>query len=210
MKQFKTEQEKFWAGEFGNDYAQRNKDQEIIAANIALFSKIIAKAPHVNSVIEFGSNIGLNLKAIKQLLPTVNISAIEINQLAVEQLKAMGDINVYHQSILDFLPDTKRDLAFIKGVLIHLNPEWLPSVYEKLYESSKRYICVVEYYNPTPVELPYRGHEGKLFKRDFAGELMDKYPNLTLVDYGFCYHRDPVFLQDDLTWFLMEKKAFHA
>lgn len=207
MKKFKTEQEQFWAGEFGNEYVQRNKDQEIVAANIALFSKIIAKTPNVNSVIEFGSNIGLNLKAIKQLLPLVNMSAIEINQFAVEQLKAIGDINVYHQSILDFIPNTKSDLAFIKGVLIHLNPEVLQSVYEKLYESSNRFVCIIEYYNPTPVELPYRGHEGKLFKRDFAGELMDKYPDLKLIDYGFCYYRDPVFLQDDLTWFLMEKRA---
>jgi pseudaminic acid biosynthesis-associated methylase len=207
MKKFKTEQEQFWAGEFGNEYAQRNKDQEIVAANIALFSKIIAKTPNVNSVIEFGSNIGLNLKAIKQLLPLVNLSAIEINQFAVEQLQTMGNIKVYHQSILDFIPDATSDLAFIKGVLIHLNPEVLQSVYEKLYKSSNRFVCVIEYYNPTPVELPYRGHEGKLFKRDFAGELMDKYPDLKLVDYGFCYYRDPVFLQDDLTWFLMEKRV---
>ena len=64
---------------------------------------------------------------------------------------------------------------------------------------------VAEYYNPSPVELPYRGHEGKLFKRDFAGELMDRHSTLTLVDYGFAYHRDNCFPQDDLTWFLLEK-----
>lgn len=203
---YKTEQEAFWAGDFGNAYVERNKDNDIVAANIALFAKIIAKAPDVKSVIEFGSNIGLNLKAIKQLLPSVNLSAIEINQLATEQLKLIGNINIYHQSILDFIPDAKRDFSFIKGVLIHLNPNVLPTVYEKIYQSSSRYICIVEYYNPTPVELHYRGHDGKLFKRDFAGEMMDKYSDLKLIDYGFCYHRDPVFLQDDLTWFLMEKK----
>ncbi len=139
-------------------------------------------------------------------MPSVNLSAIEINQLATEQLKLIGNINIYHQSILDFIPDAKRDFSFIKGVLIHLNPNVLPTVYEKIYQSSSRYICIVEYYNPTPVELHYRGHDGKLFKRDFAGEMMDKYSDLKLIDYGFCYHRDPVFLQDDLTWFLMEKK----
>jgi pseudaminic acid biosynthesis-associated methylase len=203
---YKTEQEAFWAGDFGNAYVERNKDNDIVAANIALFAKIIAKTPDVKSVIEFGSNIGLNLKAIKQLLPSVNLSAIEINQLATEQLKLIGNINIYHQSILDFIPDAKRDFSFIKGVLIHLNPNVLPTVYEKIYQSSSRYICIVEYYNPTPVELHYRGHDGKLFKRDFAGEMMDKYSDLKLIDYGFCYHRDPVFLQDDLTWFLMEKK----
>jgi len=42
-----------------------------------------------------------------------------------------------------------------------------------------------------------------LFKRDFAGELMDNFP-VELVDYGFQYHRD-VFPADDVTWFLMRK-----
>ena len=64
----------------------------------------------------------------------------------------------------------------------------------------------MEYYNPTPVEVTYRGNTGKLFKRDFAGELLDKYSDLELVDYGFIYHRDNCFPQDDITWFLMEKK----
>jgi spore coat polysaccharide biosynthesis protein SpsF len=45
-----------------------------------------------------------------------------------------------------------------------------------------------------------------LFKRDFAGEMMDRYPDLKLLDYGFVYHRDPAFPDDDITWFLMEKK----
>jgi hypothetical protein len=27
-----------------------------------------------------------------------------------------------------------------------------------------------------------------------------------LCDYGFVYHRDPLFPQDDITWFLMEKR----
>ena len=52
----------------------------------------------------------------------------------------------------------------------------------------------------------YRGHENVLFKRDFAGELLDKYKNrVLLLDYGFIYHRD-TYPQDDLTWFLMEKQ----
>ncbi len=60
---------------------------------------------------------------------------------------------------------------------------------------------VAEYYNPTPVAISYRGHNDRLFKRDFAGELLDLYPQLQLVDYGFVYRRDPSFPQDDLTWF---------
>jgi spore coat polysaccharide biosynthesis protein SpsF len=71
--------------------------------------------------------------------------------------------------------------------------------------STGRYLFVAEYYNPSPVAIAYRGHKDRLFKRDFAGEIMDRYPQIRLVDYGFSYHRDPSFPQDDITWFLMEK-----
>jgi spore coat polysaccharide biosynthesis protein SpsF len=56
------------------------------------------------------------------------------------------------------------------------------------------------------VEVPYRGNSGKLFKRDFAGEMLDRYSDLQLLDYGFGYHRDPQFPVDDITWFLLEKR----
>ena len=78
-------------------------------------------------------------------------------------------------------------------------------MYDLLYQTTRRYLCVAEYYNPKPVEVTYRGHSNKLFKRDFAGELLDKFPDLKLVDYGFAYHRDNYFPQDDITWFLLEK-----
>ena len=83
----------------------------------------------------------------------------------------------------------------------------LPVAYQRLFDASHRYVLVCEYYNPTPTSVPYRGHADRLFKRDFAGEMLDLYPRLSLVDYGFAYRRDPVFPQDDVSWFLMRKDA---
>ena len=40
MKQFKTEQEQFWAGKFGDSYVDRNMDKKFLAANISLWSNI--------------------------------------------------------------------------------------------------------------------------------------------------------------------------
>ena len=205
MSDFKTEQEKFWYGNFGDEYINRNMDATLLAANLALFSKVIAKTQNISSLIEFGSNIGMNLLALHQLLPNAKLSAIEINQKAAEILKSRGNVEVYEKSILDFSEDEKWDISLIKGVLIHIAPEELHVVYEKLYNASNRYICLVEYYNPSPVAITYRGHDGKLFKRDFAGEMLDKFSDLKLADYGFFYHRDNNFPQDDLTWFLLEK-----
>ena len=202
----KTEQEEFWASnEWGSEYIKRNS-YDRVKNNINFFSKVLDRTHNVNSVIEFGANIGLNLLALNQLLPSAKYSAIEINKEACTSLEKLNFLDTIHnESIFDFECKEKRDLVFTKVVLIHINPEYLDAVYKKLYETSNKYILVAEYYNPTPVEVKYRGYEGKLFKRDFAGELLDKYEDLRLVDYGFAYHRDNNFHQDDISWFLLEK-----
>ena len=202
----KTEQEEFWQGNFGDEYVDRNQSDLLLASNTSFFSKVFNRTGKIDSIMEFGCNIGMNLKAIRALLPESNLSGIEINKRAVDDLnKWEGKAHVIEGSILDIELDTRFDLTLIKGVLIHINPERLDDVYTRLYNFSDKYICIAEYYNPTPVTIPYRGHDNRLFKRDFAGELMSKYSDLELVDYGFLYHNDPIFPQDDITWFLMKK-----
>ena len=203
----RTTQEQLWAGEFGNDYITRNRDGALLDSNRALFRKILAQTQGVTSAIEFGSNIGNNLRALRELLPKANLHSVEINAKAAAEIEAWGGATVEVASLLDFEPQRQWDLSFTKGVLIHLPPEALPGVYDKLVAASSRYVMVCEYYNPTPVEVSYRGHEHALFKRDFAGEILDAHPELRLVDYGFTYHRDPQHPLDDSTWFLMEKHS---
>ena len=209
MKQFKTEQEAFWASDdWATEYIKRN-NVNTIKNNIKFFSDIFSRCTSdINSIIEFGSNIGLNLYAIKSLFNDLDIAAIEISQAAIDELQKLDFINsIYHESILDISLEKQRDFVFIKGVLIHINPEFLDTVYQKLYTASSKYIMIAEYYNPSPTTITYRGHSDRLFKRDFAGEMLDKYPDLELIDYKFVYHRDSHFPQDDITWFLLKKKG---
>lgn len=202
---FKTPQEEFWAGEFGNEYTDRNDGPHWIASNINLFSKVLGKMDKPSSVLELGCNKGLNLRALQILLPDAKLEGVEINEKAANELESNHNIKVHQQSLFDYKAQNPSDLVLIKGVMIHLNPEMLSNAYQVMYDSSSKYILVCEYYNPSPVTINYRGHSDRLFKRDFAGEMMEKYPDLKLLDYGFCYHKDPVFPQDDITWFLMEK-----
>ena len=205
-KLFETEQEEFWAGAFGEEYIQRNQGDELLASNLNFFSKALLRARDLSSCIEFGANIGMNLKALKLLYPKQEQHAVEINKEAAQQLvEVIPEKNIKNMSILQFEPELTLDLVLIKGVLIHINPDELPQVYDKLVKTCRKYLLVAEYYNPMPVAIPYRGHSDRLFKRDFAGEIMDRYPNIKLIDYGFSYRRDPNFPQDDITWFLMEK-----
>ena len=203
---YRTDQEQFWAGTFGDDYIGRNNGDSLLASNLSFFQSAMRSARNIQSCIEFGANIGMNLRAINLLLPESDLFAIEINATAASQLKELiPSNNVYHESILDFEPQRSWDLVLIKGVLIHINPDELPVVYDKLVRSSQRYLLVAEYYNPVPVAVSYRGHSDRLFKRDFAGEILDSHPQFQLVDYGFKYRRDPNFPQDDINWFLMER-----
>jgi pseudaminic acid biosynthesis-associated methylase len=204
---FKTEQEMFWAGEFGTEYIQRNQGDALLASNLDFFAKALRATRGVKTCIEFGANIGMNLKALKLLHPTQEQFGVEINAEAAHELEqVIPPGHVHHSSILDFNPSQTWDLALIKGVLIHINPDTLPQVYDKLVAACEKYLLVAEYYNPAPVAIPYRGHTDRLFKRDFADEIMDRHPQMELVDYGFAYWRDPNFPQDDITWFLMEKR----
>lgn len=206
-KQYKTDQEEFWAGSFGKDYIERNQGADLLAANLNFFAKALLRAGPIASVTEFGANIGMNLKALKLLYPRIRAKAIEINPEAAEHLKTViGNENTYCGSMLDYDPSETTELALIKGVLIHTNPDHLNRVYDLLYKVSTKYVLVCEYYNPSPVAIPYRGHNDRLFKRDFAGEMLEKFKSLKLIDYGFAYRRDPAFPQDDITWFLMQKE----
>lgn len=202
-----SEQEQFWRGDFGDQYAGRNQGQTLIAANLALFAKALARTSRLASVMELGTNTGNNLQALHQLLPGSVLHGVEINAQAHAYAKALGIADVWHGSLLDYAQTRTFDLTLSKGVLIHLAPELLPAAYAQLYALSARYILICEYYNPVPVELSYRGNHGKLFKRDFAGEMLDRYSDLQLLDYGFSYHRDQLFPVDDINWFLLEKRT---
>jgi len=207
MDKYKTEQENFWAGRFGDDYISRNDSKQLLAGNFSLFAEIFNRTRNVKTILELGANIGMNIIAVNELLPNSKTSGIEINSKAFEQLKTVCTGEAYLSSIIDIeiKMKTQYDFVFTKGVLIHINQNELNKVYETMHNLSKKYICVAEYYNPSPVTIEYRGEKNKLFKRDFAGEILDKYNDLELVDYGFKYRRDNNYPDDDITWFLLKK-----
>ena len=199
-----TEQEIFWKNEFGTEYTDRNNEQ-LIKNNINLFKKIL-KNISINNIFEIGCNRGLNLKAIKSIDNNISLNGIEINKYAYDLLNSENICNnLYNSSIFDLKNNSQFDLVFSKGVLIHINPEKLNDFYKKMYELSKKYILIAEYYSRDVREINYRGNSNKLFKRDFCSEIMLLYPKLKLIDYGFIYHKDPLYPLDDITWFLLEK-----
>jgi spore coat polysaccharide biosynthesis protein SpsF len=199
----KTSQENFWKKEFGNKYTSRNS-KSFKRINV-IGNDLRKNNLKINSAFEIGCNIGLNLLAIKKLYPKARISGVEINYKAYTICKK--NFTCYNKSLYEFETNQKFEIVISAGVLIHQNPKMLKLFYKKMYDLSKKYIYLSEYFNPTPVELTYRGYKGKLFKRDFAKELWKKYPKMKLIDYGFHWTEDPKKKGhcDNSNWFLFKK-----
>lgn len=198
-----NDQERAWAGEHGNEYNRRSPGSE--EANYHLFKKALYAAGPIGSVVELGAGQGANIRALARLYPNAELAGVELNKQAAEVLAATTKCTrVYNLALNDWEPDRAWDLALTKGLLIHIPPDELGLAYETLHRAARRWILIAEYYNPTPVMIPYRGQDNLLWKRDFAGELLDRYKDLRLVSYGFVYRRDAA-PQDDITWFLLEK-----
>jgi spore coat polysaccharide biosynthesis protein SpsF len=204
MKNKINSQEKFWQGNFGNSYIKRNDNLKDVKNNFFFFKKVFNKKIKINSLIELGPNVGLNIIALRKIFKNLRITGVEINKKACEHLKKIKNVSVINNSILKFKLKSKFDLVLIKGVMIHIHPKNLKKLYKKIEKLSKKYILICEYYSPYPISINYRGHKNKLFKNDYAGDFLKIYKNYKLIDYGFNYHLDK-YPQDDSSWFLLRK-----
>lgn len=192
----------FWAGKDGDEYHQRQTVTD--KANVNYFARAMHHYDPA-SAIELGCGDGRNMKALLQLHPLMRITGVDVNDSALQKAAEYGrPLKLSADSPTMGLHLSNADLTYTKGLLIHVPPEQLPQVYDNLYHLSNHLILIGEYYAPQRTEILYRGQTGKLWKADFAGELMDRYPDLKLIDYGFHYHRD-FYPQDDITWFVMRK-----
>ena len=206
MKKFKTPQEKFWAGNFGNKYLKRNNKSFNLESNQNLFNLALKKTKKINSCIELEAGAAKNLLCLKKKYKNILLHAVEINNQSAKQIaKIISEKNVFNESIVEFKTSNTYDLVLIKGVLMHISPKKLLKAYKLLFKLSKKYILICDYYNPTPVRVVYRNFKNRLFKRDFAGEMLKKFKKLKLIDYGFVYKNDPQYPLDDISWFLLKK-----
>ena len=204
-----NDQVAFWRGQFGDSYAARNvADPENLARRKAMWQKILAPmSPPPRSILEVGANIGLNLKALGDLT-SADLHAVEPNENARRTLAQSGVFpapQIYDATATALpLQDAAVDFVFTSGVLIHIAPEDLLASCREMHRVSAKYIACAEYFNPTPVEIEYRGHHGVLFKRDFGSFWLDNFPQMEMIDYGFLWKSATGL--DNLTWWLFCKR----
>jgi pseudaminic acid biosynthesis-associated methylase len=198
-----------WTGTFGDAYIERNAaTQKSVGLALKKWSNLLLQfhGANLNSILEVGSNIGLNLRALK-LLTDAELFAVEPNEKAVEILAADNVLPASHVSLADAcnIPHKSNsfDLVFTSGVLIHISPENLPVAYKEIHRVSNRFILSIEYFSEQPMEIPYRGHSNLLFKRDFGLLWKETFPELAIRGSGFFWR--PETGLDNLTWWLFEK-----
>jgi pseudaminic acid biosynthesis-associated methylase len=205
-----TPQLEIWTGQFGNDYADRNDFAAWkIKPGTEAFRRMLGDL-EPSSVLEVGSNIGLNLLFISKLFQETQLFAVEPNKKAAEKLKSQDYVKLTGVRNCDgfHLPfgDSEIDLVFTSGVLIHIAPDDLGRATDEIVRVARKYVLCLEYFSHKPVEVPYRNQAGLLFKRDFGGFYLDRFPQLKWVNYGFLWQREfPIF--DNLNWWLFEKTA---
>ena len=206
-----TEQLQFWRGDFGNSYIDRNAaSAEHLRARVAMWAKImnclVGDPPR--SILEVGSNIGNNLRALRTLTGA-DMYALEPNTEARRILVEDGVVPA-DQALDGFaagipMADGAVDMAFTSGVLIHIHPDHLLASMREIHRVSRRYVACIEYFSDKPEMITYRGQDDRLFKRDFGAYYLDTFPDLRVVDYGFAWKR--LTGLDNLTWWMFEKRA---
>lgn len=206
----KNETEAFWAGDFGRDYTERNA--VTVEHAFGFFERVICnsriKTSKIERVLELGANKGHNLKALKRQMSWIRTTAVEINGHAIDAMIKAGNADeIIANSLLDLPPPALTyDLVLTKGVLIHIPPASLTRAYQVIHQHASRYILLAEYYSPVVQMIPYRGEVDRLWKAPHAEHMLGAYPDLHLLDYGFVSRLDQTCPQDDLTWWLLEKK----
>lgn len=198
-----------WAGALGDAYTERNavSDAVVDGRARALTTALADLAEAPRSVLEVGSNLGLNLRALPSVLPQADLWAIEPNGSARARVIADGVLPA-ERMLEGFgheipLADGAVDLVMTSGVLIHVDPTLLDATLHEIHRVAAKHILCIEYFSSTPETIVYRGEEGLLFKRDFGGLYLDTFADLRLVDYGFFWKRMTVM--DDSTWWLFSK-----
>lgn len=202
-----------WRDRFGEEYIQRNQAGTEATSEAAIVFERILRTLDVRveicSVLEVGANIGINLIGLRRVMgETVRLAALEPSPRACDQLRRIPDLNLdavveanaYHVPF----QDQSYDLVFTNGVLIHIPPDRLAQAMREVVRVSRKYVLCSEYFSHTPVEVPYHGHVGMLWKRDFWLAYLEHCSELKIHHYGFLWQAEfPHF--DDLNWWLFRK-----
>ncbi len=181
-----------WSGEFGREYTQRN-DWSLAKFRtwmrgyngwdaLDLYAWLLDGVPRSIPVLEVGCNVGMQLECLAAI-GFADLHGVELQQDAAARARdRLPDAAIHTGSALDLPFENDRfGLVFTSGLLIHISPPDLDRVLDEIHRTTTMYVMGIEYYAPSPCEVPYRGESGMLWKDDFERRYLSRFSELQRV-----------------------------
>lgn len=219
---YPTRELNVWTSEFGKAYTDRNPidvdamDRELgewcgCGRKSDLFRQFLPLERIASgSVLEVGSNVGVQLKILQTVNPGLTLNGLEPMKYALEKGQAYyPDIKFVHGTAFKIpYEDNSFDVVMTNTVLIHIHPDDLPKALSEIHRVARRYIHFHEYYADTLTAVHYQGESGLMWKTNFMRRYLDLFDDLTEVDVRYLHYKDVVdghALVDQVG--LLEKRA---
>jgi pseudaminic acid biosynthesis-associated methylase len=176
-----SETSDWWKGDFGSEYQRRNI---VTWENRVPFWEHIVELTQATSFLDVGCACGWNMLALRRINENFEMSGLDVNLDALREAQRSG------LDVMEGTADKAEELfghnaaqvVVTSGVLIHVAPADLVKTMKSIMDASSQYVVAVEYDSPEEVEVNYRGHAGRLWKRPF-GKLYEAM-GLSLVETG--------------------------
>lgn len=212
-----TDQEKLWKGEFGDEYALRNRlTDDFVRPRMFFWENTIKNLYHIGrglpgNILEIGAGAGVNLHCINAIYKNqiggpaaanFKLYATEVNEETAEAMQVnVPDVTLIQPKDLGEY-EGKMDFVFTAGVLIHVHPKHRINLMRQIYNASKKYIMCIEYFAPETRAIDYRGEKDALWLDDYGSLYLDNFP-LRVINYGFAWKK--VTGLDNVTYWIFEK-----
>ena len=117
-------------------------------------TSVIASCNNVQSVLEIGCASAPNLRLLREKLPSVQLSGIDINKKAIrtahDYFRSVNDdkVNLIAKAAdqLDDFQDKSFDVVFSQAVMIYISPPNISKVIEEMLRLSSNLVVFNEYH----------------------------------------------------------------
>ncbi len=174
-----NQQTKFWTGDFGRQYTDRNisdlREMEVTyKKNFGITRRQMNKdflggLDRAIPILEVGCNVGNQLALLSEF-GFSRLYGIDVSDYALEIAKRRDEtqgISFLRGSVFNLpFKDGSFGMVFTSGVLIHIHPNNILKAIGEIYRCTSSYIWGFEYYANEYQEVSYRGQANLLWKTD--------------------------------------------